>query len=129
MTLLDITNALITEFNKNEVLTKEELRDKIKLAPEFDIDAKELIATGLKVLEETGIVVKLQDKEVWILRQPLKAQGQTIELSMETCNEIGEIINNYLEASEVNDIRADKLNISENEIVMLINIINELLTE
>jgi hypothetical protein len=125
LTLVDITNQIISQFMKKNLVSLDELKDAVKIDKEFEENLLELIRTGLKNLEETGIIAKLHGSDIWILRQPLKSSGQTVDISMETCNEIAEVINSFLDSRGMTKIRADKLNISEPEIVMLINIINE----
>lgn len=127
MTLVEIQNQIIGQLVDKDIVTKEELVHSIKIPKENEAILPELINAALKNLEDTGIVNKIGDVNLnWILRQPLKSMGQTIDLSMETCNEIADVINSFLDANDMKNMRADKLNISEAEIVMLINIINEI---
>lgn len=129
MTLVEIQNKIIGQFIDKDVVTLLELKDSIKFPKEYEDAENSLIVTALKNLQETGIINKVGNKDVWILRQPLKSTGQSVDISMETCNEIADLINSFLDANQKStNGRADKLNITEAEIAFLIQIINELLS-
>ena len=122
MTLTDITNIVLDKFRESDSVS-------IDSFSELKLD-NNLILTALYKLEETDLIAKISGStpETFILTRPLKAQGQSIDVSMETCCEIADVINSFLDATQDDnptEVRADKLNISEAEIVMLINIINE----
>lgn len=129
MTLIEIQNQIISKFVDNDIVAEEELKDTIKISKENEVYLPNLISAAFKNLENSGIVSQLNNKGIWILRQPLKSSGQSVDISMEVCNEIADVINSFLDAHQPqNKIRADKLNIAEAEIVMLLNIINELVS-
>jgi len=133
MTLVEITNLILSKFNNNDIIEYEDLNASMKFPPELEHKKSCMILAGLKKLEDSGVITCLDKtpsslSNSWILSQPLRSQGQTIDLTMETCNEIAEIINSFLDAHDVKGVRADKLNIQEQEIAMLINIINDVIT-
>lgn len=129
MTLTDITNQIISELTDRETLDEQELLDSIKVPKECESDLTELIAAATQELEFQGLIKKLGIKNKWILKQPLQSSGQSVDISMETCNEIAEIINSFLDAQGNTGTRADKLNISEAEIGMILNILNSLMMQ
>lgn len=129
MTLTDITNQIIGELTNREFLDEQDLIDCIKVDKEFSSELPELISASLKELEDQGLIKKLGLKSKWILKQPLQASGQSVDISMETCNEIAEVINAFLDAQGNIGTRADKLNISEAEIAMILNILNNLMMQ
>lgn len=132
MTLLDIRNQIIQKLTEDDIINLDNLLDFVKVSKENENIKKELIIASLKDLEEVGIVSKLGSNklsfiETWVLCQPLNSAGQKIDISMNTANEIAEIINSYLDANKFNGPRADKLNITEMEIIMLLSILGDLL--
>lgn len=126
MTLLDISNQIISKLGHTDFITKEILLNSVKINEEFD--SWDAIYLALEDLEKKGILSKLKDKDIWVLRQPLNMNIQEVDISMGTANEITEIINSYLDARNIPGQRADKTNIGEQEIIMVINILNELLS-
>ena len=127
MTLTDITNQIIGELRKNEVLNESNLKDALNIPKEFEDKADKIIKTSLKELEKTGFIVKIEGTNDWFLKQPLKASGQSVDISMETCNEIADVINAFLDAQGTKGARADKLNITEGEIIMIFNILDNIM--
>ena len=71
MTLTDITNQIIGELRKNEVLNESNLKDALNIPKEFEDKADKIIKTSLKELEKTGFIVKIEGTNDWFLKQPL----------------------------------------------------------
>ena len=132
MTLLDIRNQIIGELlekkDSESIVKIEDLKKSIKIDPEFETEKDELVLAAIEDLEEAGLIKILKSKTFLILRQPFNTNGQEIHLSMDTCNEIANLINSYLDAREDEGGRADVLNLSEFDIVMLLNILGDILS-
>ena len=72
-------------------------------------------------------ILKLISDNTWALVQPMNSKGQSVNISMELINQIVNLINSYLDANEVPGARADKMNITEQDIYMLLVILGEIL--
>ena len=127
MTLLDISNQLISHFCGNSVFDQEKNLECIFIEKNFEKNKKELVISSLKDLEEKKMVKQISPT-MWILATPLHFSGQNVPVSMYLANQIAITINSYLRSMGNMEQKVDALNIKEGNIADLVAIIEDLST-
>ncbi len=130
MTVLDIRNQIVEKFCRKSTLSFDDF-EALSVPQEFEGAKFGLAMAALEELTEIGMVHHVEpddDSEpFWILSAPIGASGQNVHLELSTLEGIASIINSFLEANEIEDTRADALNIGERDILMLIGILGDIL--
>jgi hypothetical protein len=126
MTLLDISNQIVSVFLDSPVFTSEHF-SAVKVEPQYAERREELIRATFQLLESAG-VVKQAGADFWMLTQPLGAMGQDVHLSAKTASFVADVINTYLAANKVDGDHANAMNIREEDILMLVQIIGDVIT-
>lgn len=125
MTLQDIRSQLIIHLSDKDTFGINEI-DSVHVAKELTEHKEVAIRTVLAGMVEDGIVKPLGDN-MWILAISSSNMVQTIQLSMETCLTIAELQETFFEANDMEYDEVNPLKITERDIVVLINIMNDLL--
>lgn len=124
MTLLHLRGQIVSWLCEHDTISAADFGT-FKVTEDLKDRRDLLVMAALANLVEIGML-QPAGADLWILTQPLNAQGQEVHLSMPLCNEIADVINTDLEAKDIED-RVDPLNIHEGHIMALLSIINELL--
>jgi hypothetical protein len=124
MTLLDTRNRLLTYFTTHDTISHDEFGE-INVG-EYEDSRDGVILTALEQLEEMRLVSQV-DENLWMLVEPLNANGQDIHITTNIANGIAMVINAYLDANGVEGGRADSLNITEADLLALITIIGNVI--
>lgn len=127
MTILHATNALLDHFTSKDTFDEDDF-DSIKLAYEGTGDNAHfgILFAALEQLVEDGVIVEIDEME-WMLREPLNMRGQDIHISSTTASAVAMVINAWLHAQGATGARANAMNLSEVDIVMLYNILGDIL--
>lgn len=125
MTLLDVRNRVLTHFTTNDTMCPEDFAS-IKIDEPYESARDNLILRALEQLEEVELIARVEE-DLWILVEPLNANGQDIHISTNVANGVAMVINAYLDANGIEGGRADTLNVGEADILALITIIGNVI--
>jgi hypothetical protein len=130
MTLLDIRNQIISKLCTKNVLSTADFDD-IQVVKELEDAKEELVRAALAEIEATTLIKRIGGSmgDMWILTHPLNSSGHQVGISMNVADAIAEVINSFLKAHELDEDRCDSLNITERDIVQLLNIVSFLLSD
>ena len=128
MNLSEVRNQIISVFCEKPVFEASDM-DCVKLPKEMNVRRDEIISAALSQLQETGLIKEVGE-DYWMLNHPIGSSGQEIKLSMNTCNNIAETINTFLDAQGDDETpKADSLNLNEGHIITLLQILDVILME
>lgn len=127
MTLLHITNQLISFFCKEHVFSKSDFS--VINVDNMEEFRESIILTSLQELVEVGIIKKVVDQEMWIMNMPPGSGGQEITFSLPVSNAVAETINSFYKANNIDADMVDPLNLNENHIMTLIEILHDILND
>lgn len=128
MTLLHVTNQLISFFTKEHILSKEDF-SMISVDSKLEDVRDSIILTSLEHLIELGIVKKIIDQDAWIMSVPAGLNGQEISISLPVASAIADTINTFYKANNIDANPVDPLDVGESNIVTLIEILHDLINE
>lgn len=128
MTLLHVTNQLISFFTKEHILSKEDF-SMISVDSKLEDVRDSIILTSLEHLIELGIVKKIVDQDAWIMSVPAGLNGQEISISLPVASAIADTINTFYKANNIDANPVDPLDVGESNIVTLIEILHDLINE
>lgn len=124
-TLLDIYNDLYPVLFETSMITTEDF-SAVQVEKELEDKKEVLIRAALDQMEEDGIL-KQVEKDRWILIKPLSMKGQEVYIPFQLAVAISQQINAYLDANGVESDRCDPMDLSANDIQMLLMIlVNEM---
>lgn len=132
MTLSNIRTQILNHFLTNDTFFHS---DAVKIKTEKDLEKMKggLVLQAMKDLEESKIVSKLTDAEGvergWILESKLGSHGQEIYISLPVADAISGVINSYIQANGLKENLSNSLNITERDIIALLEIIENTIDE
>ncbi len=127
MTLHHIRTQLVSHFCDKDTFALSEI-DSIHVDKDLVEHKEPAIRLVLADMVENGIAKQLGDK-LWILAVPSSSMVQTIQLSMETCLTIADLIDTWAEANDMDIEPVNPLKLEETDFYTLINITNSLLED
>ena len=97
MTVFESSMSLWRWFSDHDYFSME--KDFKKIIPISDSEKKDTcsIRLALKSLEETGMISKSEDSEIWVLKRKLDESDQEVCITHSTALEISMIINTFVE--------------------------------
>ena len=128
MTLLNLTVQIVGVLCQDHSFSKDNFNS-IKIDPIMEDNRQELIIAAMQELVENGLVRKLGEKDIWVLSMPPGSQGQEIQLSLSTCVQLAETINDFAKANKLEMDPVSPLAIHEDHISTLLQIIHDILSE
>lgn len=126
MTLSDIKNQLFSHFLKKDYFSISEHADSITVASDFLESKEKLIAATMEDLIDIDIVAPLDDGR-WILKAPIISIPQTVQIGGTTAELIADFVNSYRDANNIKGDLCNKFQISERDIVNLLQISHAIL--
>lgn len=129
MTVLEATQKLLSYFKDSKSFNLEKDALKICIISLNDELDKAIILKALSNLEQEKLIslVSYKKQEFWVLNKSLDSYNQTLTISASTIKAIAEIINPISQKLSNPNSLVDTLNITENNIIDLILICQELL--
>lgn len=130
MTILDVKNQLVSYFFGSDVFNiGGQEADQIKLADDLAPYRQQALRAALQELELTGIVKRLAspDGDAWVLNQSFGSVPQTVVISPQCAEWLGNTINGFREAHDLEEDACDKTRITENDIVNLLSILHQVM--
>ncbi len=129
MTIVEIKNQLITHFYDNDSFDLDTDGKKIQIDDEMESMRSATIRAILGDLESSGIVkcIESSEKTIWILVQSFHTFTQSVTISAASAEIIGDTINMFRDANDINGDVCDKMKITESDILNLVNICHVLL--
>ncbi len=126
-TILDVKNILVSFFLKNDILSVDRHTELFKLDQNPDV-AKKMVFFAAKDFEAQGMLKALND-DTFVLIMPLQKHQQTVVIGAETASQIADLLNNYRQVNNIPGLASSKLAISEDDILNLLYICHDLLTD
>jgi hypothetical protein len=127
MTLLDIRNQIVRLLCNKDTFGTEDF-ESIRVPEELADKRDHLIRSAAKQLVAYELLVDA-GTDFWVLSSPLNGGGQELHISMQTANEIADTINTFLDANDLDLPPADALGIHEGNIIMLLSIVNDIISD
>lgn len=130
MTILDIKNQLVTHFFNSDVFAiGGQEASTIKFSDDLAPFRDQALRAALLELELAGIVKKLgnPDGDAWVLHQSFGSVPQTVVISPQCAEWLGNTINGFREAHDLDEDACDKTRITENDIVNLLSILHQVM--
>lgn len=126
MTLAHLRSQLIGHFSREDTFRSDDFRS-LRIDDDAAEIAEPLIRAALADLVVIGLIVAANDN-LWVLRRPLGADGQTLHLSLPVATGIAETINTFMLARKLDEMHVvDPLQITENDIITLLDILGDIL--
>lgn len=120
MTLLEIKNQLLTFFAQGDTFYIPKDSKSIKVGKNQEKHKEQILEEVLRVLTEEGFCSAIKNKEgivdSFIMNIPMIQQGYDINISLITANLVGEIINQFANATGNKAMLTDKTSINESDI-------------
>lgn len=131
MTLAEVKNQILSHFIKVTVFTVPDDLIHVEVPSELTEFKEELVKAALIDLEQAGMTrrVSTPTRAAWVLTRSLTSFTQQVTLGPLCAELAAELINNYRTANGVVNHVCDKTALNENDIMNLIDICHELLTE
>lgn len=127
MTLLDINNQLVDFFlNEEKFSLTDNIKD-IHIPETYTEYTRNIIVAGLDNLVNNGMLIKLND-DLYILKQPINSFNQSVILSPNIASAITDKVN-MLSTEDDEEDTCNVLNITEEDIIKLLIIIDTLLEQ
>lgn len=126
MTLIQIKNVLFDYFSKNDMYVVGTPLNYNAPVNQKDL-FNALLIKGLEDLEQSGLITKVlvKDNPIWVLIQPLESYKQTVELSGEAANYVGNVLEKCAAKFGNGRVYTNKLNISQSDIIDCITLLEQ----
>lgn len=126
---MDIRNQIVSILCEKEHFSREDVL-KIKVEKQFEDKRDSLVSATLDLLVSEGLLLKVGlENDLWMLAQPIGKLGQEIHIPMELGAVMAETINMYLRANGATEDICDPLNLSAQDIGMLLKMTVESLNQ
>ncbi len=135
MTIQESSSILIGYFIKNDSITNEHFNS-LKPKKVSEIEAEAAFTYSLQEMELKNIVSKFIGANsegkaifVWVLKQPLILNKQTLEIDGGTAIAVANACNNFFQETENFDSFCNPLQITQDDILLLLELIDILASQ
>lgn len=128
VTVTEVKNQVLSHFITKTVFTVDDMTG-IKVDANAADWGSEIVRAALTDLEAAGLLRKVSStsRDAWILVRPFSSYSQQVNLSTSAIEAMGNCINGFIGANELDWQMCDKSALEEGDVMTLVDIIHTLL--